>query len=261
MMFAFVVVVSAVFGLVIGSFLNVVVYRVPAGKSIVRPPSACPSCGVRIAARDNVPVISWLVLRGKCRSCSEPVSVRYPLIELMTGIAFALIGARFGASWSLPAEFSFTAGLIALASVDLECYLLPRAILYPAAGLVLAGLVVAAGAEGQWSRLGTALLCALGAFAVFFAINLLRPAWLGFGDVRLAALMGLALGWLGAWVVVVGFMAANLLGAIVGIGLMIVGRASRKTALPYGVFLAAGSFFSLLAGSAVVHWYSSHVVR
>lgn len=260
-MFAFVVVVSAVFGLVIGSFLNVVVYRVPAGKSIVSPPSACPSCGTRITARDNVPVLSWLALRGKCRSCSARISARYPLIELLTGVAFALVGARFGASWSLPAELAFTAGLIALASVDLERYLLPRAILYPTAVIVVAGLVTAAGAQGQWRRLGIAFLCALGSFAVFFTINFIRPAWMGFGDVRLAALIGLALGWLGVGVVIVGFMAANLLGAFVGIGLMARGRASRKTALPYGVFLAAGSLFAVLAGAPVVHWYSSHFVR
>lgn len=261
MMFAFVVLVSAVFGLVIGSFLNVVVYRVPAGKSIVRPPSACPSCGMQIRARDNVPVLSWLMLGGKCRNCSARISMRYPLMELLTGVAFALVGARFGASWSLPAELAFTAGLIALASVDLERYLLPRAILYPTAAIVAAGLVAAAGAQGQWRRLGVAFLCALGSFAVFFTINFIRPAWMGFGDVRLAALIGGALGWLGVGVVIVGFMAANLLGALVGIGLMARGRASRKTALPYGVFLAAGSLFALLAGAPVVHWYSSHLVR
>lgn len=260
-MFAFIIAASAVFGLAVGSFLNVVVYRVPAGKSIIAPPSACPSCGVQIRPRDNIPVASWLLLQGRCRSCGTAISLRYPLVELLTGVIFALIGARFGASWSLPSEMAFAAGLLALAVVDLERFLLPRAILYPTAGLVLAGLLVAAGAQGQWRRLGIAVLCAVGAFAVFFIINLVRPAWMGFGDVRLAALIGLALGWLGAGVAVVGFMAANLLGALVGIGLMMGGRANRKTALPYGVFLAAGSIFAVLAGTPIVHWYSAYLVR
>lgn len=260
-MFTVVVVAAGVLGLAIGSFLNVVVYRVPAGKSIVSPPSACPSCGTDISPRDNIPVLSWLMLGGRCRHCGNPISARYPLVELLTAVVFALIGARFGASWSLPAELAFAAGLLALAAVDLERYLLPRAILYPTAAIVAGLLVVAAGADDQWRRLGIAFLCALGAFVVFFAINFVRPGWMGFGDVRLAALMGLALGWLGAWVVVVGFMGANLLGAVVGIGLMVGGRASRKTALPYGVFLAAGSIFALLVGAQIVHWYSAHVVR
>lgn len=260
-MLTFVIIVTGVVGLAIGSFLNVVIHRVPAGKSIVSPPSACPSCGTDIAPRDNIPVLSWMLLRGRCRHCGASISVRYPLVELLTGVTFALIGARFGASWSLPAELAFAAGLLALACVDLERYLLPRAIVYPTAGLVVAGLIVAAAAQDQWRRLGIAVLCALGAFGLFFMINLFKPAWLGFGDVRLAALMGLALGWLGAGVVVVGFMIANLFGAIVGTALMASGRASRKSALPYGVFLASGSIFAVLAGAQLVHWYSAHLVR
>lgn len=174
---------------------------------------------------------------------------------------FLLVAVRFGASWSLPAELAFTAGLIALAAVDLERFLLPRAILYPTAAVVVTLLLVAAGVKNQWHRLGIAVLCAAAAFAVFFAINFIRPAWMGFGDVRLAGLIGLALGWLGAWTVVFGFMVANLLGALVGIGLMTVGKASRRTALPYGVFLAAGSIVAVLVAAPVIHWYTSHLTR
>lgn len=260
-MYAFVVFVSSVLGLVIGSFLNVVIYRVPAGKSIVSPPSACPACDAQIRPWDNIPIVSWLTLRGRCRNCGTPISARYPAIEALTGLVFGLVAARFGASWSLPAELAFSAALIALAAIDIERYLLPRAIVYPAGGLVAAGLVIAAAARGQWHRFGIAVACAAAAFAVFFAINFIRPAWMGFGDVRLSALIGLALGWLGAWTVVVGFMAANLLGAAVGIGLMVAGRAGRRTALPYGVFLAAGSIFAVLAAAPIIHWYSGHLVR
>ena len=260
-MYTTVIIAASALGLAIGSFLNVVVYRVPAGKSVVSPPSACPACGTEIAPRDNVPVLSWLLLRGRCRSCAEPISPRYPAIELLTGVLFGLIAARIGVSWSLPAELIFAASLIALAAIDLERYLLPRAIVYPAGGLVLAGLVIAAGADDRWGRLGVSLACAACAFAFFFAINFIRPAWMGFGDVRLSALIGLALGWLGAWTVVVGFLAANLLGAVVGICLIAAGRAGRRTALPYGVFLAAGSILAVLIGPPLIHWYSSHLVR
>lgn len=260
-MFVLVVVTSCLVGLAIGSFLNVVVYRVPLGKSVVTPPSACPSCEALIAPWDNIPVLSWLVLRGRCRRCHSRISPRYPLVEAGTGLLFVAVAVRFGATWSLPAELAFTAGLIALAAVDFERMLLPRAILYPTALLVSGLLVVAAGMQGQWRRLAVAVACAAVVFAAFFAINFIRPAWMGFGDVRLAGLIGLALGWLGTWTVVIGFMAANLLGALVGIGLMLGGRANRRTALPYGVFLAAGSILAILVAAPVIDWYSSHLIH
>lgn len=260
-MFVVTVVASCLVGLAIGSFLNVVIYRVPIGKSVVSPPSACPSCGKEIAPWDNIPVLSWLILRGRCRVCKTPISARYPLIEAGTGLLFLLTAVRFGTSWSLPAELAFTAGLVALAAVDFERLLLPRAILYPTAGIVGGLFLLAAAVKDQWHRLGIAVLCAAIAFAVFFAINFIRPAWMGFGDVRLAGLIGLALGWLGPWTVVVGFMVSNLLGALVGIGLIAAGRAGRRTALPYGVFLAAGSVIAVLVASPVIHWYSSHLTR
>ena len=260
-MFAFVVIVSTVVGLVIGSFLNVVIYRVPAGMSIVAPGSACPECKSPVSPRDNIPVVSWLILKGRCRVCQSPISARYPIIEALTGLLFCVTALRLGAHWTLLAELFFVAGLIALAAIDIERYLLPRAIVYPTAALVAAALLLAAGLEGHWRRLGIAAACAAVSFALFFAINFVRPAWMGFGDVRLAGLIGMALGWLGAWYVVVGFMAANLLGALFGIGLMAAGRATRRTALPYGVFLAGGSILAIWLGGPVIHWYQGHFVR
>jgi leader peptidase (prepilin peptidase)/N-methyltransferase len=156
---------------------------------------------------------------------------------------------------------AFTGGLIALAAVDAQRFLLPRAIVYPTSGLVLAGLIAAAGLEGRWRHLEVAVLCSAIAFGIFFTINFIRPAWMGFGDVRLAGLIGLALGWLGPWYVVIGFMGANLAGALVGVVLMGLGRANRRTALPYGVFLAAGSIFAILAGGPIVHWYHNTLIR
>jgi leader peptidase (prepilin peptidase)/N-methyltransferase len=259
--FPLVVVASALLGLAVGSFLNVVIYRVPIGKSVVQPASACPSCGTPISPRDNVPVLSWLLLRGRCRTCQAPISVRYPAVEVLTGLLFALTAVRLGASWSLPGELAFVGGVIALAAVDLERYLLPRAILYPTAALVGAGLLLAAAVTGHWGRLGVAVACAAGAFAVFFAINFVRPSWLGFGDVRLAALLGFALGWMGPWYLVVAFLVANLVGAVVGVTLMATGKATRTTALPYGVFLGAGAVLALLIAGPIISWYSHHLVK
>jgi leader peptidase (prepilin peptidase)/N-methyltransferase len=187
--------------------------------------------------------------------------VRYPIVEALTAILFALAAVRLGPSWSLPGELVFVAGAIALAAVDLERYLLPRAILYPTLVLVAVALVAAAAGTGRWGRLGIAIACGAGAFAVFFGIHFARPAWLGFGDVRLVALLGLALGWMGPWYVVIGFMAANLAGAALGVALMLAGRATRTTPLPYGVFLGAGSILALLVGAPVISWYSHHLVR
>jgi leader peptidase (prepilin peptidase)/N-methyltransferase len=259
--FTLIVIASGAFGLVIGSFLNVVIYRVPIGKSIVRPPSACPACGVGVTPRDNLPVVSWVLLGGRCRHCGAPISVRYPIVEALTAGLFALTAVRFGASWTLPAELAFVGGTVALAAVDFERYLLPRVILYPTSALVSAWLVVAAAATGEWRRLLVAVVCAAGAFGAFFVINWVRPAWLGFGDVRLAALLGLALGWVGPWYLVIGFMAANLAGALLGIWLMVAHKATRRTALPYGVFLGAGSVFSLFVGAPIIAWYSHHFVK
>ncbi len=260
-MFTLAVLACTLGGLAVGSFLNVVIYRVPSGRSIVAPGSTCPSCATPISPQDNIPVLSWIVLRGRCRHCRAPISARYPAVELLTAVLFALTAVRLGATWSLPAELAFVAGLIALAAVDFERYLLPRAILYPTLVLVGAGLLLAAGATGRWTRLGVAGVCGAGAFAVFLAIHLARPRWLGFGDVRLAGLLGLGLGWMGPWYLFIGFMVANLLGAGVGIGLMAAGRASRSTPLPYGVFLGAGSIVALLAADPIIHWYSQTLVR
>ena len=243
--------VAAVYGLAVGSFLNVVIHRVPLHQSVIRPPSSCPGCGAQIANRDNVPVVSWLVLRGRCRSCAMHISARYPLVEALTAALFVLVALRFGWSWSLPAELAFMAGLVALAFCDLDRLVLPKRILYPTAALVSAGLLVAAGVQGSWHRLIVAVACAAVAFVAFFALHMASPRSLGFGDVRLAPLIGLALGWLGPLYAVVGFFLANLLGMVIGLSLIAAKRSSRKTAMPYGVFLAMGAVLALPLGGLV----------
>lgn len=245
-------------GLAVGSFLNVIIYRVPRHESIVSPPSACPSCGAPIAHRDNVPVVSWLVLRGRCRACSSPISVQYPLIELATAALFAGTAARLGFNWGLPAFMAFLAGLLALACIDFERMLLPKAIVYPHLAMVGALLLLAAAATGQWHRLLIGALCALGWFVTFFALNAISPRLLGFGDVRLALVLGLALGWLGVRYVLLGFFAANLIGAIIGIALIATKRISRKQQIPYGVFLAMGAALAVFAGPELLRPFAQY---
>ena len=243
-------------GLALGSFLNVVIYRVPLGLSVVRPRSACPTCHAEVAPRDNVPVVSWLMLGGRCRRCKAAISARYPLVEALTAVLFVALAAHFGATWMLLPELAFLAGAIPLAACDLQCLLLPRRIVYPTALAVTAAMLVAASAGGDWDRLVTAAACGSGACGAFWALHAARPAWLGFGDVRLAGLIGLALGWLGPWYLAVALVVANLAGAAVGVTLMAAGRARRTTALPYGFFLTFGAVVAILSGAQVLHWYS-----
>ena len=253
-------VTSVVFGLMIGSFLNVVVHRVPAGKSLSHPRSACPGCSEPIAAYDNIPLLSWLVLRGHCRHCRQAISARYPLVEAGTAALLVGVGLRFGWSLTTPAVDAFVAGLLALACVDLERYLLPRRIVYTTGALSGGLLVLASAATGSWGHLEVGAACAAVAFGIFWALNRANPRWLGFGDVRLAAMIGLVLGWLGADYALVGFLVANLAGVVVAGALMASGRMSRSTPMPYGVFLAAGSVVTVLAGGPLTQLLATHPI-
>jgi leader peptidase (prepilin peptidase) / N-methyltransferase len=245
------IVAAALYGAAIGSFLNVVIYRVPLKKSISKPPSACPKCGNHIKWYDNIPIVSWVLLRGRCRNCGDPISVRYPFVEALTAGLFVLVALRFGWSWTLPAMTIFVAGLVALAFTDLDHLLLPRAIVYPLAGLVLAALLLAAAVQGSWHRLVVALLCALVEFLLLFTINFISPRSMGFGDVRFGPVIALALGWLGWIYAFFGFLAANLAGAVVGLILIAVGRTGRKTPIPFGVFLALGAVIAIAFGGLI----------
>jgi len=240
------------FGLAIGSFLNVVIYRVPRRQSIVLPRSACPKCASPIRERDNIPIVSWIMLRGRCRTCREPISIRYPLIELACAALFAGAAARLGYNWDLPAFLIFLASLLALSAIDVELLVLPKVIIYPSLVAIAALLVVAAGLTNDWHRLIVATLCAVGWFVVFFVINFASPRVLGFGDVRLSLILGLGLGWLGIRYVILGFFAANLVGALIGIALIAAKKMSREQPIPYGVFLALGAGLALYAGPEIL---------
>jgi len=248
----------ALLGLAVGSFLNVVIYRVPRGESIVSPRSACPSCGAPIRERDNIPVVSWLVLRGRCRDCKAPISPRYPLVELLCAGLFAGTAARFGRQWDLPAYLALFAGLLSLSTIDIERLLLPKKIVYPLTVLVAGLLLMAAAATGHWHDYAVAVICALAWFAVFFALNFASPRILGFGDVRLSLVLGVALGWLGVGYVLLGFFAANVIGAVIGILLIATKRMSRSDRIPYGVFLALGCAVAVLAGPELLRPFTHH---
>ena len=256
-MLAILIALCALLGLAVGSFLNVVIYRVPRNQSVVSPRSACPVCATPIRGRDNVPVLSWLLLGGRCRACGTRISIRYLLVELAGAVIFAGTAARVGYSWDLPELLILLASLLALAAIDLEHMKLPRSIIYPTLMLLVAVLVAAAAATGQWHRLGVAVLCGAAWFLLFFIVNAISPRVLGFGDVRLAPVLGLGLGWLGVRYVILGFFAANLVGAIIGVGLIVTKRMRRDQPIAYGVFLALGTAIAVFAGPEIVSAFPS----
>jgi leader peptidase (prepilin peptidase)/N-methyltransferase len=178
--------------------------------------------------------------------------VRYPLVELGTAALFAAAAARIGFNWDLPAYLVLFAALIALACIDVELLVLPKLIVYPTLALVAALLLLAASVTGHWHDLLTAVIYAAGWFVAFFALNALNPRYLGFGDVRLAPVLGLALGWLGWKYVVLGFFAANVFGALIGVALIATKKAQLDQQVPYGVFLALGAVFAVLLGPSIV---------
>lgn len=246
----------ALLGLFVGSFLNVVIHRVPIGESVVRPRSRCPQCEHEIAWYDNVPVVSWLVLRGKCRSCKNPISVRYPLVELLTAVVFgALAWAMADQPWAVPAYLWVGGVGVALAAIDLDTYRLPDVLTlpsYPVTGLLLLLPAIAYDAWGDYLR---AWLAALALVGFFFLLAFFKPGAMGLGDVKLSGVLGLVLGWIGWGVVVLGGFLGFLLGGIVGLALMVAGRAGRKSKIPFGPFMLAGALVAVLWGPSFVDWY------
>ena len=245
-----------VLGLVIGSFLNVVIWRVPRGESIVSPPSACPNCHHEIRAYDNIPVVSWLVLRGRCRDCGHPITARYPLVELGTGVLFAVMAWRFGLSWELPAYLYLAAIAVALALIDIDVKRLPNVITLPSYAVAGVLLLLPAAIDGRWSDYLTAWLGAVALFAFYFLLAFIYPAGMGFGDVKLAGVLGLYLGWLGWGPLIVGGFLGFLLGAVVGIALMALGKGGRKTKIPFGPYMLAGALIAVIWGQNLADLYT-----
>lgn len=247
---------SALLGLLVGSFLNVVIHRVPKGESVVRPASRCPGCGNELAVRDNVPVLSWVLLRGRCRSCGTGISVRYPAVELTTAVLFGVVGAEIGAEPELAAFLVVVAGLVAISAVDLELFIVPSKILYPTVFIAAPLLVLAGALDGDWTDVRQAAVGGVVGFGLLLPIHLVNPAGMGFGDVRLAGLIGMIVGWLSVGHVFVALFLGFLLAAVLGIALMATGVKGRKDKVPFGPFLAGGAVLAILFGTPILDWYA-----
>lgn len=249
-------------GLVVGSFLNVVAWRVPRGGSIVRPPSACPRCASPIRARDNVPVLSWLLLRGRCRDCGEPIAARYPIVEAVTGVLFVAVAARFllvdPLPAALPAYLVLTGVGVALTLIDLDHHRLPDVIVLPSYPVLAALLVLASALSPDphgWSALARAGIGALILFGFYAVAWFLYPQGMGLGDVKLAGVLGGALAWLGWGALAVGAFAAFLLGGVFGIALRLAGRNAKGQAIPFGPWMITGAALGIAVGEPVWAWY------
>ena len=262
---------AGILGLAIGSFLNVVIYRVPAGISVSHPPSACPKCGARIKPYDNIPVLSWLILRGRCRNCGEPISARYPLVEAGTAVFFVLVGLKFLppvlaatgplfliSSLLVLIAFLYLAAIsVALAAIDLETHTLPNSIVLPAYVVSIVLIGTAGAVTGDWWSLLRAGIGLAAMWLVYFAMAIAYPGGMGFGDVKLAGVLGIYLGWLGWGTLAVGFFAAFVFGGLFSLVLLILRRVNRKSGIPFGPWMLVGAWFATCFGEFVWHGYLS----
>jgi len=237
-------------GAAIGSFLNVVIHRLPRRESLVHPRSRCPSCETQIAAYDNLPVVSWLLLRGRCRTCAEPISPRYPAVELLTAVSFAAVAAARGLDADLIVLLPFAAVLVAVAGIDLDHRIVPNRIVVPAA---IFG--IAASAFVRLDELPELLIAGGGAFMFLLLAALAYPGGMGMGDVKLAGVMGLYLG----LSVVPALFIAFLAGTAVGVAKIArEGSEARKSGVPFAPFLALGGLVALVAGPELIELYEDN---
>lgn len=250
-----VAVFAGVFGLVFGSFLNVVAYRVPLGRSVVRPASACPTCDTPVQPRDNIPVVSWLLLRGRCRTCGSPIGVRYPIVEAATALLFALTVWVVGVTWVLPAYLWFGAVTLVLILTDFDHKRIPNRILYP--GTIVGTGLLALGAvlDGMTGDLLRGLVGGLSYFAALLLLAMVARGGFGFGDVKLAFLLGVFLAYQGWEHIAVGGFLAFFIGGLVSIILLLTRRKGRKDSIPFGPSLVAGSWIGVAFGASIADWY------
>ncbi|MCU1452797.1 MAG: prepilin signal peptidase PulO-like peptidase [Acidimicrobiales bacterium] len=261
-MTALLLVLLAVSGLVVGSFLNVVIVRVPAGESLVRPASRCPQCEAPIRSRDNVPVVSWLLLRGRCRSCGEQIPIGYPLVELGNAALWVAAGLRFGLHPHLFAYLALFSVLLALSVIDLELYILPNKITYPSivvSALVVIPLISWAVRADPLAAIRDALVggVAYAGFLLVTAIGyslLARREGMGLGDVKLALLMGLYLGWLHPVLALESLIVSCVIGLVAGLGVLVV-RKGKSEPYPFGPWLALGCIAAVLFSGPLLHIY------
>jgi leader peptidase (prepilin peptidase)/N-methyltransferase len=241
-------VLAGVLGAIIGSFLNVVAYRLPRGESLAHPPSRCPRCGAPVKPYDNIPVLSWLILRGRCRNCKEPISWRYPAVEAGTGLLCALVVIAKGADEDAILGLAFVLLLVPITLIDLDHRLIPNKLTLPGAVLAVILVLLTRG-----DSLAEHLIAGLAAGGFLLVAAVAYPAGMGMGDVKLAAVMGLFLGRAVGPAMFVALIAGSVVGALI-----IARKGSkegRKTAIPFGPYLALGGVVGLFAGDAIVDWY------
>ena len=241
-------VLAGILGAIVGSFLNVVAYRLPRGESLAHPPSRCPSCGKAIKPYDNIPVLSWLLLRGRCRHCKEPISARYPIVEAGTGLLCALVVIVKGADEDAIIGIVLVLLLVPVTLIDLDHHLIPNKITYPGAVLGIALVAVL-----ETDSLVENLLAAAGAGGFLLVAAIVQPRGMGMGDVKLAFVLGIYLGRAVIPAIFVALIAGALVGALV-IARMGVQK-GRKAGIPFGPWLSLGGVVGLLAGDEIVDWY------
>jgi leader peptidase (prepilin peptidase)/N-methyltransferase len=247
----FPIVAAAAFGAVFGSFLNVCIYRLPIGKSIVWPSSACPHCGRELSWYENLPVVSYLVLRGRCSTCRGPISIRYPFVEALTSAMFALAWWYYGPGALLASRLILGCALIVLFAIDLEHHLLPNAITLP--GLVV-GFAFSFVTEPGWRSsligiaMGGGVLFLIG--EIYYRVR--HEEGLGMGDVKMLAMVGAFIGWK---LTLVTLVMASLSGSLIGLALIVTRRGTLKYALPFGTFLALGAAVAATVGPGLLDWY------
>ncbi len=246
------VLLYALLGLVISSFLNVCIDRLPKGDSLVSPPSHCPACGRRLAPWDMIPVVSYLLLRGRCRYCGAPIPRRVLLVEALTGGLFVLLWYRYGPSLQLLLATLYTCFFIVIFFIDLEHHLVLNRVIYPAIALALVAIPVT-------PHLGAVQILGGGAlgFGLLFLIALVYPAGMGMGDVKLAAFIGLVVGFPS---VLVALLLSFLAGGVVGGSLLLTGVKGRKDPVPFAPFLVAGGMVAMLYGGQILDWYWRYMV-
>jgi leader peptidase (prepilin peptidase)/N-methyltransferase len=239
------------FGAVIGSFLNVCIYRLPLGKSVVSPPSACPGCNRVLSWYDNIPIVSWVALRAHCRTCGAAIGIRYPIIEALTAAMFGVAWWYYGPGVLLASRLVFGCALIVLFAIDLEHHLLPNTITLP--GIVV-GLIFSVFTEPGWmASLIGAVLGGGALFGIAEAYYRVRhEEGLGMGDVKMLAMVGAFLGW---QLTLLTLMLASLSGTVIGLLLIVTGRGGMKYALPFGTFIALGAAAAATVGPSLVGWY------
>jgi leader peptidase (prepilin peptidase) / N-methyltransferase len=245
------IVLAAIFGSIIGSFLNVCIYRLPRRQSIVWPASACPHCGRALSWYENLPLVSYLALRGRCRTCPGAISARYPIVEALTAAMFAGAAWYYGPTMLLASRLVLGCALIVLFAIDLEHYILPNVITVPG---IVAGFAFSLVTEPGWFDSLVGIVVGGGAlWAMFEIYRVIRhEEGLGFGDVKMLAMIGAFIGWR---LTLLALIVASLAGSLVGLTLILSGRGNMKSALPFGTFLALGAAFAAVLGPGLLTWY------